>query len=138
ADDFPEMTKYRKVLAYHNQIAADHFSWAGMHDDAEAAFRRALAVYDELAADADVIQDRAGMGLIQGSVGTMRRRAGRLDEALDWYARAIATLEGVLSEDQSNGTARRYLSNMLLWRSEVFSENRQHAEAAKDWERMVR
>jgi tetratricopeptide (TPR) repeat protein len=112
ATDFPAVPRYREALALsHNHLGnllVDLRQWA----EAETAYCQALDIQEKLAADFSAVpQYRIDLGGSQVNFGRLLSTKGQPEPALDWYAKAIATLEGVLREVKVDATARRFLCN---------------------------
>ncbi len=58
-------------------------------------------------------------------------------EALAWYGRAIATLEGVLEQVKTDVTVQRFLRNSHAGRATAFDHLNRSAEAATDWDKAM-
>jgi tetratricopeptide (TPR) repeat protein len=137
--DFPDVPQYRQDLARSlnnrgNLLAVLH-KWA----EAEAAYRQAMGIQEKLAADfPDVSQYRIDLGASQVNFGRLLAKQRQPEPALEWYAKAIAILEGVLRQVKVDATARRNLRNAHSARAEALDlDLKRYAEALADWDKAV-
>jgi tetratricopeptide (TPR) repeat protein len=65
------------------------------------------------------------------------RDRGQPAEALDWYAKAIATLEGALGKLGTDVSGARYLRNSHWGRARALAKLGRHTEAIRDWDRAL-
>jgi tetratricopeptide (TPR) repeat protein len=71
----------------------------GPKAEALAAYRRALAIWEELvAADPENVTSRAGLAETQTMIGIQSRAGGRRDEAFRAFERAISTARGLVRD----------------------------------------
>jgi tetratricopeptide (TPR) repeat protein len=139
ATDFPAVPRYREALALsHNHLGnllVDLRQWA----EAETAYCQALDIQEKLAADFSAVpQYRIDLGGSQVNFGRLLSTKGQPEPALDWYAKAIATLEGVLREVKVDATARRFLCNAHWARAGTLDIClKRYAEAVADWDKAV-
>jgi tetratricopeptide (TPR) repeat protein len=73
----------------------------------------------------------------QGSLGHLLTKQDRPEQGLEWYARAIATLEGVLRKVKVDVIAQQFLRNAHAGRAQALDDLKRHAEAAVDWDKAV-
>jgi tetratricopeptide (TPR) repeat protein len=112
AADFPAVPQYRQDLARsHNNLGA-LLAERGKRAEAEAALRQALSIQEKLAADFPTVpQYRIHLGGSQVNFGNLLRDNHQPQQALDWYGKAMATLESVLRQVKGDVTARHFLHN---------------------------
>jgi tetratricopeptide (TPR) repeat protein len=67
-------------------------------------------------------------------MGRRLRQNGAAQEALAWFDKAQAQLEGVLRRDQGHGTAREYLKNTHSERAKALLRLDRPADALREWE----
>src|SRR5262249_11328245 len=72
-----------------------------------------------------------------GNFGNLLRDSNQPQEALPWFARAIATLEEVLRQVKVDVTAQESLRNAHWGRAQALEDLKRHAEAALDWDKAV-
>jgi serine/threonine protein kinase/tetratricopeptide (TPR) repeat protein len=136
AADFPARPEYREHLArsydYLGVLLLDLHKPA----EAEAALREGLAIRAKLVADpAAVPRYRIDLGGTQLNLGHLFRATKQGEQALEWYGKAVTTLEGVLRQIQFDTTAQAYLLGAHLGRAITLQALKRHAEAAADWDR---
>jgi eukaryotic-like serine/threonine-protein kinase len=136
--EFPAVPQYR------NDLAASHNNLGALLDDlgkraeAEAAYRQALAIREKLAAEFPAVPSyRVDLAGSQVNFGNLLRTGQVPQQALQWYAKGIDTLEGVLRQVEVDVTARQFLRNAHWGRAETLDDLKRHAEALKDWDKAV-
>jgi tetratricopeptide (TPR) repeat protein len=72
-----------------------------------------------------------------GNLGTFKIDRGELQEALDWYARAIRVLQPVLAAEPLHLLARQNLRNAHWGRAAALTRLQRFAEAEPDWTRAL-
>jgi tetratricopeptide (TPR) repeat protein len=138
AVDFPRVPDYRQALAKGQLSLGTLLLGQGKCAEAEAVLGQALSIQDKLAAEfPNVPENRVLLGGIQGSFGNLKKRNQQPELALPWYARGIETLDGMLRQVKADATARLFLRNAYWGRAEVLDDLKRHAEAAKDWDKVV-
>jgi tetratricopeptide (TPR) repeat protein len=114
------------------------YAATGRPKEAEAAYHKARALFQQLHDDHPTVTDYAvGLGGTLNNLGNLTRANGKPQAALDFLARASATLEKVLARDLRHTLARLCLRNAHWGRADALTELKQHAEAAKDWDRAI-
>jgi serine/threonine protein kinase len=102
------------------------------------AYRQAAAGQEALAAEFPAVLDYAvDAAAVSCGLGRLLREKGRPKDALAWYAKAIATLEGALTRDTAQHPVRKGLRDAYAGRAEALAALRPQAEAADDWIRAV-
>jgi serine/threonine protein kinase/tetratricopeptide (TPR) repeat protein len=137
AADFPAVPRYRQELAsIHNNLGI-LLTQAGQ-SAAEQQYRQALELRQKLVEDFPTVPEYAvDLAGTWCNLGHLRRAQGRPASALDWHARAIRTLTGLLEKDARLATARRFLGNAHLGRAMALMELARHKEALADWDRAI-
>jgi tetratricopeptide (TPR) repeat protein len=132
------------VPGYRQELAQSRNNLAGLlHDrgqpaDAQAAVQKALALQEQLAADFPAVPlYRTELAGSRVNIGNLLRAGGQAEKALDWYAKGIATLEGVLRESKGDAVARLFLRNAHAGRAQALMDLRRCGAAAADWEAAV-
>ena len=112
AADFPGVPPYHQDLAaIHSNLGILLTRWAGVPTRRRPTARR-LAIQEQLAADFPAVtRYRIDLGGSQVNFGNLLRANQQPELALQWYARAIATLEDVLRRVDVDATASRWLRN---------------------------
>jgi eukaryotic-like serine/threonine-protein kinase len=138
ARDFPTVSEYSLSLAYCDMDLASLLAQLGKRPEAEEASRRALAIFEYLVGAFPAVPGyQIGLGGSQCYMGNRMRDQNHPGESLDWFAKAIATLEGVLRYAKIDIEARKYLCDAHWGRAQALDDLKRHAEAAGDWEKAV-
>jgi serine/threonine-protein kinase len=138
AQTHPEVTKYQVDLAgtYTSLGLLQHES--GRRVEAERSYGEARRRYEQLAkAHPEVPEYQADLALTYNNLGNLQVDSGRAGAALDWYARAMEALQAALTIDPMHAKARRYLRNAHWSRAQALTRLARHAEAARDWGRVI-
>jgi len=134
--DFSSVPRYRQDLASGFNNLAIVLEDLGRLDEAETATRRAIALRERLVHDFPEVLDYAvTLGGTYGNLGGLLKDQGRADASLEWYDKAVRTLEPALAREDRFGDARGYLRNSSSGRAEALDRLGRRAEAAKDWDR---
>jgi tetratricopeptide (TPR) repeat protein len=130
--------RYRKDLANSHNSLGSLLRDLGQRSEAETAYRAALRIQEQLAADFPLVpQYRIGLGLSFCNYGILLSEAGKQEPALEWYAKAIVTLTPVLEKDPRVVVAREFLRNSHWGRAETLYRLQRPAEAVRDWDRAI-
>src|SRR5262249_34226807 len=98
--------------------------------EAEAAFRRALELREKVAAEFPAIPEyRIDLAGSYVNFGRLIRDDGRILDSLDWFAKAIPLLEGILEQDSRVSAARSFLRNAYASRAESLDKLNRYGEA---------
>jgi tetratricopeptide (TPR) repeat protein len=138
ATDHPDVPEVASSLAQsYNNLGAHFYNnrrWA----EAETEFERSLKVKQRLASDhPDQIEYAADLGSAYGNLASVEVEAGNSPRALQWWARAITTLEPVLVREPMHANTRLYLRNAHWDRSAVYKALGRPADALSDLDRTV-
>jgi tetratricopeptide (TPR) repeat protein len=138
ASEHPAVPRYHRDLAIcHNELGLlfrDLAKWP----QAEEAFRRALSVREKLAADYPTVPSyRVELGGDRCNLGNLLRASKQPQRALEWYDKAIATLNEALRQAPSDEPARRFLRNAHWGRARAFDDLGRPADAVADWDKAV-
>jgi tetratricopeptide (TPR) repeat protein len=135
----PQDVTSQSFLAHHHQNLGTLLAELGRHPEAEDHVRKALDIRDKLLSkfpdDQGSVVDRAEARVL---FGTVVRDSGRPQEALDWCARGIAALEGVLAKEQRQAGVRKPLCRAYRTRAQALDLLRRYPEAVQDWERALK
>jgi tetratricopeptide (TPR) repeat protein len=138
AADYPAVPRYREDLAKHNDNLGNLLRDLNKCAEAETAYLRALAIEETLAADfPDVLGYRIDLGGSQCNIGRLLRDSNLPEQSLPWFDKAIAALEDVLRQVKVDVTAQQFLRNALWGRALALDDLKRHAEAARDWDKVV-
>jgi WD40 repeat protein/tetratricopeptide (TPR) repeat protein len=88
--DDPGCREYRRHCAYELGMRAQVLEWAGKRDEAIDAARQAVTVREELATDPGSPSDRIQLVVAHHNHGFLLFKAGKKDEAEQWYNTALA------------------------------------------------
>jgi tetratricopeptide (TPR) repeat protein len=133
--DFPTNAQYRSDLARSYTILGGLFDGLDRPDEAEPHFRKGMSLYEELAASHPAVTEyRSQLGGIYCDLGHQQRVAGRSEDSLTLYARAIVLLEEVVRQTPDHGKGRLFLRNSYWGRARALDLLNRHAEASADWD----
>jgi tetratricopeptide (TPR) repeat protein len=134
----PKVASYQSLLASAHLNLADVFRLDARPDQAETAFRKALAIFDPLVREHREFTEFAiRCGGTQLGLGMVAADRGQFPDALEWYGRAIQTLETVLRKEKRLARARLDLSIAYEMRAKALTRLEKPAEAMKDWDRAL-
>jgi serine/threonine protein kinase/tetratricopeptide (TPR) repeat protein len=139
ATAFPGVPVYRLELAGSHNNLGNLLADLGQLPAAEKAYRKALDLWEELATAGFGTMPGCRRGLAGSYVNYSRalRDQGRAEASLPWYAKAIALLEPLVEQDPRLFTEEFYLRNAHHGRALALGTLGRHADAVKDWERVV-
>jgi serine/threonine protein kinase/tetratricopeptide (TPR) repeat protein len=136
--DYPAMPQYRLGLAANYNNLGILCRDVGKLPEAEAAHRQALAIREKLATEFPTIPEyRMDLGGSQGNIGRLERSKHQPEKALQWYAKSIDTIKGVLRQVKVNATALRILRNGYAGQAQALDDLKRHADAVLDWDKAV-
>ena len=136
--DLPAVPEYRAELASSHDNLGRLLHAQGQRPEAATAYRHALAILEKLAADFPTVPaHRTELAGSCVNFGSLLRSQQRPEEALEWYAKAIESLEVNLTQDAHLATERLFLRNAHWNRALALSDLQRHAEAIKDWDRVI-
>jgi tetratricopeptide (TPR) repeat protein len=134
---FPAQPIYTSKLARWRTGLGLLYATIGKVENAEAAYREALAVAGkQVRKHADRLDDAVTLGRICLNLGNLHRD-GRGQAALDWYKKAVRTLERVLTRDPKHAQGKRILRHVCRSRAITLTRLERHAEALADWDRLM-
>jgi serine/threonine protein kinase len=138
AADFPAVPGYRHDLAAAHGNLGNVLRDQAKYPEAEAAQRAALAIDEKLAADFPAVPNyRVSLAGSYINLGLVFHDRGESPAALDWYAKAIPLLEGVLDQDSRNAMARQFLRNAHWYHAEDFRRLGRPVEAIPHYDRAL-
>jgi tetratricopeptide (TPR) repeat protein len=136
--DFPKNPEYRSMLGPHYTLLGMRRLYADQHDEAEKALRRAADILEKLAQENLASPNRGMQGAIYGGLGFLMLQSGRAEESLEWYSKAITTVEPMSSQEGALGSRmRQILGAGYNGRAKALEKLGRHAEALKDWDTAV-
>ncbi len=136
--EFPAVPANRRALAESHGYLGILLMQLGKRDRAETEYRAAIDLWKNLTAEFPNVTDypiALGGGLC--NLGHLVSDTDRLNDALGWYAQAIATLSPVIEKEPSHLRARQFLCNSLGGRAGTLDQLKRHAEAVDDWARAM-
>jgi tetratricopeptide (TPR) repeat protein len=105
--------------------------------EAEAALRRALSTHEKLVKDfPDVSAYVVDLGMFLGNFGELVRQ-GNPEHALQWYAKAIRTLEPIVAREPGRMEARASLCGAVAGQALAHEQLGRHAEAIEGWKQAL-
>jgi tetratricopeptide (TPR) repeat protein len=111
-----------------------------------------LGKYDEALAESQAARDirtklveqypavpayQIGLGLTYFNYGVVTIQSGKPAESLEWFDRAVRTLQPIHEHDPRDAIVRQTLQNCHTWRAKAYERLHKFAEAVKDWDRTV-
>jgi serine/threonine protein kinase/tetratricopeptide (TPR) repeat protein len=137
ADDYPGTPEYQRDVAYCQTELGAVLARTGRHKEAEPILRQCLGQFENLAAGPDPHpKDVVSAGVGYGNLGSLLSNDGRPAEALDWFAKAIRTLEPLVNGKEESAAARKGLVTVHISRAQSFFKLNRPAEALADWARV--
>jgi eukaryotic-like serine/threonine-protein kinase len=138
AADLPRMPLYRLQLSRSQNSLGNLLLGQRKWAEAEDAYREALTIQERLAADSTMPQYRIDLGGTQVNFGRLLAKKQEPEPALEWYGKAIATLEGAMQKVKVDANARRFLRDAHWARAEALDVDlKRYAEALADWGKTV-
>jgi serine/threonine protein kinase/tetratricopeptide (TPR) repeat protein len=137
AADFPGVPMHRQELATTHNNLGIVLAMTGQ-PEAEQHYRQALELQRKLVEDFPTILDYSvALAGTWCNLGHLNKDRGQQTAAVDWYARAIDTLTGVVEKNSRLATARLYLCNASRGRAVALMQLGRHKEALADWDRAI-
>jgi tetratricopeptide (TPR) repeat protein len=137
-DEFPAVPEYRQELARsHNNLG---ILLEGQNELEKAAVQngKALAIRQKLADEYPAVPGyQVELGSSCYNCGRMLRDRGKPAESLPWFDRAIRVLTTVHRHDARVVTPQLFLRNSHWGRAVAYDRLNRHAEAARDWSRVI-
>jgi tetratricopeptide (TPR) repeat protein len=130
AAEFPAVPDYKYALAR---------VYMGMSTNL-TLLRRGLDIAEKLVAEFPTVPEyRRVLGAVQGNIGrTFLDLSKDLEKALPWFDKAVATGEEALRRGESIDRGQSGLQEAHKSRAEALSALQHHAEALKDYDKMVK
>ncbi len=139
AQTYPAIGRLKLNLALNYHALSDLDLMRGRQGDAEVRLNKALTSCVELTERYPTVPHyRSTLAGVQASLGDLlaRRDPGSL-AALEYYNQSIANLERVGAMQKESADVRSGLGQALAGRAGVLGHLGRHAEALKDWDRVV-
>jgi serine/threonine-protein kinase len=133
--DFPAVPDYRSALAGSHNDLAGLLRHLGRAAEAESAYRDALAIRERLAADfPNAPAYKLSLAGGYANFGSVLSGQGQPGPALDWFAKAIRTLNALLRREPLLARAREYLRNAYVGRATALGQLHSYPDALADWD----
>jgi hypothetical protein len=110
---------------------------AGLQQTVEDALHKLLVVQEDLAKKHPTVATYVPLGQSYNNFGNVVRDAGRPEEALEWYGKAIRVLQGALDTEPQHAKARESLRDCHVARAEVLGRLSRSAEALANWDQAL-
>jgi tetratricopeptide (TPR) repeat protein len=134
----PAVPEYRNALAAGHNNLGFLLKEMGNRPESEAQCRSAIALREKLAADFPAVPDyRVDLAGSYCNFANVIADGHKFADSLEWYARAIATLDPIVAAEPRLVTARRFLSFAHEGRAESYDGLGRYAEAGADWDKAV-
>src|SRR5262249_21394107 len=126
AAQFPLVAEYQFELANSQSGLGNVLRDLGKASDAESSYRAALTALEKLIIVFPEVRDyHSDLAGVCCNLGNLLRdtadEAAPVESALQWYDKAIATLEPILARDSRLVVERRFLSNSHLGRAKALA-----------------
>jgi serine/threonine-protein kinase len=133
----PGVAQYEYDLATSHHALAKFYSIHGRRE-ARNAYLKALPVYERLTSQHPLVSEYAvNLASCQTGLGDTQAGNSEAPEAVEWCTKAIRTLAPVLQRDPRSADARNQLSSAHWKRAQASMLLGRHAEALRDWERVL-
>jgi tetratricopeptide (TPR) repeat protein len=133
--------EYPSVTYYHHMQAMTYLELGvccqltERYPEAETHIQKSIHIHEQLVKDhPQAAERRADLGNDYGRFGYVLRVQNKLEEALNWYAKAIPLVE---ESRKQCGAAMRYLNDLYPQRADVLTRLGLHAEALQDWDKVI-
>jgi serine/threonine protein kinase/tetratricopeptide (TPR) repeat protein len=138
ADAFPTRPEYQDLLAATHNNMGILLLRMEKRPEAKAAYLESLSIKEKLTAAFPTVPSYAVyLGGAYCNFGNLVKAEGQLEAALDWFRKAIATLEPVAVMKPPQVNAREFLRNTYYARALTLEVLDRFAESTRDWERVV-
>jgi tetratricopeptide (TPR) repeat protein len=140
AQDFPKFPVHQEALAEAYRHLGGLYLQAtpARPAEAEAAFRDCLRHMESLIHEhPEVLNYSRTLGQDYMNFGSRANAAGRPEDALKWYSRAVETLEAPWKKEPQNGNAQELLCAAFAGQAETLGNLHLYAEALSAWNRML-
>jgi serine/threonine protein kinase/tetratricopeptide (TPR) repeat protein len=137
-EEFPADPVYRQHLARSHHNLANLLKGQNQPDKAAEHFRKALPIRQKLADDFPAATSyQVELGGCCCDYGILLRETGKVADSLEWFDMAISTLTRIHQKAPRVVTPRQFLRNSHGGRAMAHAKLDQHAEAVKDWARVI-
>lgn len=134
----PNEVMHRRGLAQAQNNLALLYTQMGLHEKAEEPYMRSLEIHKAIVEDhPKIIAFRLDLGGAYGNMASHVRRTRSAEESLEWTAKAISTVEPVLTQNRDYTQARLFVFDGLMGRAYAFVRLDRRDDAVKDWREML-
>jgi serine/threonine-protein kinase len=138
AAEQPQVPEYRVQLAMSHNNLSTLLAAIGKRLEAEKECRAGLVIRERLAAERPHMPDDAVLlARSYGNLADFYNQGGQPAEALDWYAKTLATLEGALSKLGNDFKGRETLRDSHRGRALALTKLGRYTEAIRDLDRAL-
>lgn len=136
---FPAVPEYRNELAHSHTSLGILLMNLANYPEAEQYHHKALALNERLAANFPAVsQYQIDLGGNYCNLGLLIRDSGKVNQSLEWFAKAIHTLNVVYKQAPQLALAKRFLRNSYQGRATAYYSLQRYAEASEDWDNAIR
>jgi serine/threonine-protein kinase len=136
--DFPTRPEYRHDLAGSYNNLGSVLNGLGRRSSAETVYRQAIEIQEKLTADfPSVPQYRRNLAGSYVNLGILLRDQRQAEASLGMFTKAIALLEPLVRQNTRLVRERLFLHNAHLCRAQALAQLGRHADALKDWDRVL-
>jgi len=135
---YPDSMQSLSDLAMSHNNLGLLYAGAGRLSEAKQSLESSLALKRKLAeAHPEQLDFSVGLANAYCGLGGVVRDQGDSRSALEWYERAIITLQSALHREPRHAEGRRSLMDSHWGRAETLSRLARYSEAIVDWDRAV-
>jgi tRNA A-37 threonylcarbamoyl transferase component Bud32/tetratricopeptide (TPR) repeat protein len=109
----------------------------GVQQSLEDSLQKLLVIQEDLAKKQPTVDGYVALGQGYMNFGNVVRDGGKLEEAVEWYAKAIRTLKGAMATEPQHAKAREALRDCHIASAEVLGRLNRSAEALADWDQAL-
>jgi serine/threonine protein kinase/tetratricopeptide (TPR) repeat protein len=136
--DFPKIVQHRQDLGHVYNNLADLLNQLDRCGEAITILEKALPIREALVRDFPEVPGYAvDLSCIYANMGNALRLQKQSKAALEWYAKALATLDPVLAQEPRLALARMIKSRTHTGRAATLVDLERYAEAVKDWDQAL-
>ncbi|HUR55603.1 MAG TPA: protein kinase, partial [Gemmataceae bacterium] len=136
--DAPDQADPRRHLAFSHNGLGNVLAALGRREAAEEQYRKALAIREKLTNDFPaVLEHQLRLGSSYSNFGLLVLNGGQAGDSLAWFDKAVATLAPAHRSEPRDATVKQVLRNSHRGRARAYGAVAKHAEAVKDWDRVV-
>jgi tetratricopeptide (TPR) repeat protein len=103
----------------------------------EEIMQDAVVFQEKLVRDNPTVGGYIGLGVSYSALGKIVCEQSKPQDALDWYAKALRTLQTARQAEPGHTQAREALRDNYRGRADAFARLQRHAESLADWDRAL-